>query len=76
MTRESHAASAESSGSGSARASPSSAWMAGVRGIRSRIAADGSTARTLRSNQSLKAAVNAPVPAPMSTSAIPGDGHR
>ena len=47
-----------------------------VRGIRSRIAADGSTARTLRSNQLLKAAANAPVPAPMSTSVIPGDGRR
>jgi hypothetical protein len=62
MTRESHAASADSSGSGRALAFPSSTWMAGVRGIRSRIAADGSTARTLRSNQSLKAAANWPGP--------------
>ena len=45
-------------------------------GIWARIAADGSTARTLRSNQSLKAVANAPVPAPMSTTVMPGDGRR
>ncbi len=50
--------------------------MAAVRGIRFRIAADGSTARMVRSNQSLKAVANAPVPAPMSTSVMPGDGRR
>ena len=76
MTRESQAASAEASASGSALASPSSTWMAGVRGICSRIAADGSTATTVMSNQSLNAEANAPVPAPMSTRVIPGDGRR
>jgi hypothetical protein len=38
--------------------------------------ADGSTARIARSNQSLNAAANAPVPAPMSTTVMPGDGRR
>ena len=62
--------------SGRALASPSSTWMPGRRGIWARIAADGSTARTLRPNQSLKAAANAPVPAPMSATVIPGTGLR
>jgi hypothetical protein len=50
--------------------------MPGRRGIWARIAADGSTARMLRPNQSLKAAANVPVPAPMSVMVIPGIGLR
>jgi len=76
MTRESHAASADPSGSGRCIASPSSTAIAGAGAIRSRIAAEGSTAMTAMSNQSPNAAANAPVPAPMSTSVIPGDGCR
>src|ERR1700691_6289692 len=76
ITRDSQAPSAEPSGSGRVLASPSSAWMPGRRGIWARIAADGSTARMLRPNQSLKAAANAPVPAPMSATVIPGNGLR
>jgi hypothetical protein len=49
---------------------------AGRRGIWARIAADGSTARIARSNQSLNATANAPVPAPMSTTVMRGDGLR
>jgi hypothetical protein len=50
--------------------------MDGVRGICSRIAADGSIATTLSPNQSLNAAENAPVPAPISASVIPCRGCR
>jgi hypothetical protein len=44
-------------------------------GIWARIAADGSTARTLRPNQSLNAVANTPVPAPMSTTVMPGEAE-
>ena len=76
MTSESHAASADASGSGRALASPANTSIAGARGMCSRIAADGSTATTQMPNQSLNAAAKAPVPAPMSTSVIPGAGRR
>jgi hypothetical protein len=62
MTSDSHAPSAEWSGSGRALACPPSTSMPGRRGIWVRMAADGSTARIARSNQSLNAAANAPVP--------------
>jgi hypothetical protein len=65
LASDSHAPSAEWSGSGRAPACPPSTRMPGRRGIWARMAADGSTARTARSNQSLNAAANAPVPAPM-----------
>src|SRR5213082_2363340 len=55
MTRKSHAASAEASGSGRSLALPSSGWMVGIWVIRSRIEADGSVARMFRPNHSLNA---------------------
>jgi len=76
ITRDSQAPSAEPSGSGRAVASPSRTSMPGLRGICARIAADGSTAATLTPNQSLKAVAKAPVPAPTSTTVIPGNGLR
>lgn len=66
--------SAEWSGSGRALASPSSTRLPGRCGIRARMAADGSTARIARPNQSPNAAANAPVPAPMSSTVICGAG--
>ena len=58
MTSESQAASAEASASGIAAASPATASIAGPRGTRSRIAADGSTATTFTPNQSTSALAN------------------
>ena len=51
-------------------------WMPGVDGMRARMASEGSTAITDTSNQSRSAQEKAPVPAPTSSTRIPGCGCR
>jgi len=76
VTVDSHAPSTLESSTGSCSADPARISIPGVWGIRARIAADGSTASTVTANQSWIAVLNAPVPAPTSTTVIPGRGDK